>query len=1107
MSRKIKKTRWDALSAFARRRVFCAILFAGFLLAVGAWYSPARISLRSMQRELGAPRNLTIETSSSKVRTMLLDLPLGFEQALRENEFITRGDDYDLLLQPSRMVLVGGDSRGSSRNNRTAHLELLHSNQNAAGTTSDLLPGKSNYLIGNDSARWRTNVSRFAKVRYREVYPGIDLVYYGKQRELEYDFIVAPGENAGAIRLAFELGTKVRISSAGELIAQTSIGEVRQPPPVAYQEGAGKRELVDVRYVLNNKSEIGFETADYDRTRPLIIDPTLVYSSFLGGSGDDSGSSIALDTHNNIYVTGTTNSPAFPTKNPLIATNSGLSDIFVTKIDAAGGALVYSTYIGGAGQDRADGLGVDYNGNAYVAGRVDSTSINFPTTAGSFAATYRGGDFDAVVFKLNSAGNNFIYSTFLGGEENDSAVGVAVDLSGNAYVTGGTRSAGFPTTATAYQPTRSGDTDGFLVKLNSAGSALLYSTFLGGGGTDRISGLAIDGDARVFLDGYTGSADFPTQNAFQNSSGGSFDAFVAKFDTNLSGAASLEFCSYLGGMGDDKAYGIAIDGSNPANYYVVGQTSSSNFPVLNAAQTTSGGNFDAFVAKISGAGSKVFATYLGGSSDDRGTGIALNSALEVYVTGFTSSTNFPTVDPLQATNGGGIDAFVAKLNSTGSALLYATYLGGSGTENSMSTVTATNPIVLDNSGNAYVTGYTTSANFRTAAPLQAANAGGQDAFIVKISDGAPASLQFGSSSFSGGEGDGGVKISVTRTGNTGSAVDVDYATSNGSAKSRTDYVTSVGTLHFAAGETLKKFIVPVVDDVYIEGDETINLTIRNPQGSGAFLGTPIVALMTIVDNDNSAATTNPLDGASFFVRQHYYDFLNREPDADGLAYWTNEINKCGNNVACVDDRRISVSASFFASAEFQESGGFVFRLYRGTLGRDPTFSEFSADRGKLIGGPDLQGNKVALVSEFISRLEFLNKYPDGSDFIAALTETARAASGAPLLNLTSDLRQSYDNCAHVSLPLLCKELVVRQLVDYPEFVQATYNRAFVLMEYFGYLRRDPESGGYAFWLDVLNNQAPNNYRGMVCAFITSAEYQQRFSPVVTRTNAECSGVN
>jgi Calx-beta domain/Beta-propeller repeat/Domain of unknown function (DUF4214) len=1106
MSGKIKKMRWDALSAFARRRVCCAILFAGFLLAMGAWYSPARISFRGLQREPGASRNPTIDTASSKVRTMLLDLPLGFEQALHENEFITRGDDYDLLLQPSRMVLVSG-SRSSSRNNRTARLELLHSNQNAKGTASDLLPGKSNYLIGNDPARWRTNVSRFANVRYRDVYPGIDLVYYGKQRELEYDFIVAPGEDAGPIRLAFEPGAKVRISGAGELIAQTAIGEIRQPPPIAYQEKDGKRERVEIRYVLNSQLQVGFETAGYDRTRPLIIDPTLVYSSFLGGSGDDSGSSIALDTHNNIYVTGTTNSPAFPTKNPFAATTSGLGDIFVTKIDAAGGALVYSTYVGGAGQNRADGLAVDYNGNAYVAGRVDSTSINFPTTAGSFAATYRGGDFDAVAFKLNSAGNNFIYSTFLGGEENDSAVGVAVDLSGNAYVTGGTRSAGFPTTATAYQPTRSGDTDGFLVKLNPAGSGLLYSTFLGGGGTDRISGLAIDGNARVFLDGYTGSADFPTQNAFQNSSGGSFDVFVAKFDTNLSGAASLEFCSYLGGAGDDKAYGIAIDGASPANYYLVGQTSSSNFPVLNAAQPASGGNFDAFVAKISGAGSKVFATYLGGSSDDRGTGIALNAAHEVYLTGFTSSTNFPTVDPVQANNGGGVDAFVAKLNAAGSTFIYATYLGGSGAENSMSTVTATNPIALDNSGNAYVTGYTTSANFPTAAPLQAANAGAQDAFIVKISDGAPASLQFSSSSFSGVESDGGVKISVTRTGNTASAVDVDYATSNGSASSRTDYVTSVGTLHFAAGETLKKFIVPVVDDLYVEGNETVNLTIRNPQGSGAFLGTPIVATMTIVDNDTSAATNNPLDGASFFIRQHYYDFLNREPDADGLAYWTNEITKCGNNVACVDDRRISVSASFFASAEFQESGGFVFRLYRGTLGRDPTFSEFSADRSKLIGGPDLQANKVALVSAFISRLEFANKYPDGSDFIAAMAETARTSSGAPLPNLTSDLRQSYDNCVLINLPILCKELTVRQLVDYPEFIQATYNRAFVLMEYFGYLRRDPESGGYAFWLDVLNNQAPNNYRGMVCSFITSAEYQQRFSPVVTRTNAECSGVH
>ena len=325
------------------------------------------------------------------------------------------------------------------------------------------------------------------------------------------------------------------------------------------------------------------------------------------------------------------------------------------------------------------------------------------------------------------------YSGFLGGEENDSTEGVAVDSSGIAYVTGGTKSTGFPTTGNAYQSTRAGDTDAFLAKINSAGSALLYATYLGGSGTDRGSGVAIDQSGNAYVAGFTSALDFPTENAFQNSFGGSFDAFVAKFDTNRSGAASLVFCSYLGGTGDDKAYGLAID-SGGNNLYITGQTSSNNFPLLAPAQPAFGGSFDAFIAKVSTTGTKAYATYLGGTGDDRGTGIAVNSAGAAYVTGFTSSTNFPTVTPLQISNGGGFDAFVAKLNPAGTAFLYSTYLGGSANESNTTTGTSTAPIALDGSSDAYITGFTSSTNFPTVTPLQPARAGGQDAFVIKIAD-------------------------------------------------------------------------------------------------------------------------------------------------------------------------------------------------------------------------------------------------------------------------------------------------------------------------------------------------------------------------------------
>jgi uncharacterized repeat protein (TIGR01451 family) len=265
----------------------------------------------------------------------------------------------------------------------------------------------------------------------------------------------------------------------------------------------------------------------------------------------------------------------------------------------------------------------------------------------------------------------------------------------------------------------------------------MYSTYLGGAGTDRGSGVAIDANGNAYVAGYTNSPDFPTQDAFQNSPGGSFDAFVARIDTKANGAASLIFCSYLGGIGDDKAYGVAID-SGGNNIYVTGQTSSNNFPLLTPAQPAFGGSFDAFVAEISSVGNKIYATYLGGTGDDRGTGIAVNSSGAAYVTGFTSSTNFPTVTPLQISNGGGFDAFVAKLNPAGTALLYSTYLGGSGNESNTTTGTSTNPIALNSSSDAYITGFTASTNFPTSTPLQPANAGGQDAFVARITDATPA---------------------------------------------------------------------------------------------------------------------------------------------------------------------------------------------------------------------------------------------------------------------------------------------------------------------------------------------------------------------------------
>jgi uncharacterized repeat protein (TIGR01451 family) len=1858
------------------------------------------------------------------------NLPLSFEpnhgQTDSRVKFFSRGPGYNVFLTPTQAIFalpalqtspgLPHDAVAKKKRERESVLRMTLKGANPQALTkgTDQLPGVKNYLIGRNSSGWQTDVPTFREVRYEEIYPGINLSYYGTQKQLEYDFEVTPGADPGLIRLVCD-GANALIDDQGDLVLKLKDGELREHKPVIYQELNGQRVAVDGRFVIRRGREIAFEVGAYDEDRTLVIDPTLVYSTYLGGPGNDSGSSIDIDNSGNIYITGTTGSTTFPTQNPYQPATAGLEDVFVTKLDPTGSSILYSTYIGGAGNDHGDGIFVDKtSGAAYVVGRADALSSNFPTTPGSFATTYRGGDFDAFVLKLNSQGNSLAYSAFLGGAENDSAIGIVADSSGNAYVTGGTRSSGFPATPSAYQSFIAGDTDAYLVKVSPTGSSLLYSTLLGGGATDRGSSVRADNSGNAYLIGYSSSQDFPTESAFQNSLAGSFDAFVAKIDTNASGAASLAFSSYLGGSSDDKGYGLALDSSN--NLYVAGQTTSTDFPLLNPAQAAKGGNFDAFIAKISSSGTKTYATYLGGSGDDRATGIAVNSAGNAYVTGYTASTNFPTAIPLQLFNGGGTDAFITKLNAAGDGLLYSTYLGGSANEDFTSTTTFSANIAVDSAGNAYVTGYTSSSNFPTVAPFQPANAGGaSDAFVAKISDTTPAadfavsasppsqtvnpgnsttytvtvtpaggftgsvalsvsglsvdatggfipssltitdssakssvltitttsltppgtytlnisatggnlqhntsvslivagatsanlavtktaspnpaivstnltyrivvtnkgpspatnavltdtlpagiafnsvsstqgtpcsgtttvtcnlgsiatgasaivsilvtpqstaqlsntasatgtesdpdlsdnsatvitdvttqssgpsmldpnlsvhtvisglsqptsmafagdgffvlekdtgkvkfilngavqltaldlavnsasergmlgialhpdfafnhfvylywtesstgvdstnlaevpllgnrvdryiwngatltfdrnliklrayqadanqalrgnhnggilrfgpdgklfilmgdngrrgflqnnqlgpvpddqyggpepddshltgfvlrlnddgstptdnpfynastsltgqaaanikklyaygvrngfglafdplsgnlwdqengddaydemnritagsnngwietmgpvsrvaefksiestygagnlqqvrwptsliadtpagalaqmymlpgahyndpefswkyalapsalgfvqgtglgpqfegdmlvgegrtflaggflfrfrltpdrlhfsfsdprlldlvadntdkfditesetlligkdfgiataietgpngnvfvvsntngavyeitgnqptifvanlngaqevppnnstaigtatlllspdetsarvslnfsglsspetvahihgpggpgvtapvlfplptgefsdfeilplsladvqnlkngqlyanvhstmfvsgeirgqfqttaaanSFQFSSATLLVTEGSGDATVKVTRLGNTSAPATVSYATSDnaatncnatntGAASSRCDYEMAAGSVNFSAGETSKTISIPIVDDSYAEGNESFIITLANVTGSGATLGSPAQTTVTITDND-AINGTNPIDKTDFFVRQHYLDFLNREPDPSGFAFWTNEINLCGANAQCIEIKRINVSAAFFLSIEFQESSNFVYRLYKGALGRRPNYAEFIADRSKIPTGAGVTPNKTPLLLDFVGRPEFTNKYPlnvgDGEHFIDPLLQTVKDQSGVDLSYLQNTLVQAADQCALTAPPVpgFCRAYIVEVVVNEPAFRQGVFSESFVLMEYFGYLRRNPNDApdtdfsGYNFWLNKLNQFNGNFVNAeMVKAFIVSGEYRQRFGP-------------
>jgi hypothetical protein len=709
----------------------------------------------------GAPASRVSETYGR--------LPLRFEanegQTDGQVKFLARANGYSLFLTPGEAVMVLGRRTGGApgskdgrkakpaRNKESAsavlRMRLKDANPRPNVVGLDELSGKSNYLIGNDPGKWQIGVSNFEKVKYEQMYPGVDVVYYGNNRLLEHDFVLAPGADVRAIKLNFEGARGLRVDKAGDLVLRVNGGELRQSKPLAYQEVAGRRQTVTSRYALNGK-DVGFEVGEYDRSKPLVIDPVLVYSSYLGGSGNDISNSITVDAAGNAYLTGTTASTNFPTLNPRQATNRGGNDVFVTKLNAGGNALVYSTYLGGtvnsrvtgSGDDQGKGIAVDSSGNVYVAGLTSST--DFPV-AGTLRPTYGGGTFDAFVFKLNPTGNTLAYSAYLGGSLEDQGNGIAIDTAGNAYVTGYTVSTNFPT-VTPFQATNAGGAfDAFVTKVNAAGTAFAYSTYLGGNSGDEGNGIAVDASGNAYLTGSTPSTNFPTANAFQPSNSGmeqwgqSTDAFVTKLNPAGTG---LVYSTYLGGnvphwdsfgvyFASDRGLSIAVDASGSA--YVAGSTGSTDFPTANAFQGWNPSyNDTAFVTKFDPSGSSlVYSTYLGGSSPGDASSIAVNSSGQAHVAGSTLASDFPTANALQSSlrtnTGGGVDPFITKLSSTGSSLIYSTYLGGYSEDHATG-------IALDSTGNAYVTGYTYSTDFPTSGAAQAANGGGQDAFVLKIAD-------------------------------------------------------------------------------------------------------------------------------------------------------------------------------------------------------------------------------------------------------------------------------------------------------------------------------------------------------------------------------------
>src|SRR6185312_15592804 len=816
-----------------RKTRFLPLIISGSFLALICLASSGPASKLT---QTGSAKQTRLSVASHQVRGSYGRLELAFEsnrgQADKTVDFLARGRGYSMLLKANEAVMVMTPPSGSVSDsflNDAAdilRLELLNSNTQARVAGEEQLPGKVNYFLGNKRENWRADVPTFRRVQYEDIYPGISLAYYGNQRQLEYDFVIEPGADPKAIELRFP-GVKPKLDSRGDLLLEVGTHTVHQPRPTVYQELNGQRKPVEASYVIGAEGDISFIIGDYDRTNTLVIDPTLVYSTYFGAGAIDEARDIVVDATGNAYICGNTSSTNLLVVNAFQPTFGGgnfqgARDVFVTKINSSGTSVLYSTYLGGRGDDKYGRLALDSSGNAYIAGETSST--NFPVF-NAFQGLYGGGSSDGFVTKLNAFGSAVFYSTYFGGNQFDAAAAIAVDPNNNAYVTGRTTSPNL-FTFNAIQPAFSGGTnaDAFVTKFTSSGLAVFYSTYLGGNagvGFDAGLGIAVDTAGSAYVTGNTSSTNFPLFNPIQNFFAGGFpdgDAFVTKFSP---AGTTLAYSTYLGGGDNDVASSIAIDGNG--NAYVTGSTGSSNFPVLNAFQVSYGGNGDAFLSKVNPGGTAlVYSTYLGGTNNESGNDVALDSALHAHVAGTTISTNFPIFNALQGTYGGGpADAFVTKFNVAGTLSLYSTFFGGSNSDRA-------NAIAVDPADNAYIAGSTASTNFPVFNALQPNKDVAEDAIIAKFADIPATVVQFSSSNYNVTEDCTFVTITLNRLGDLTGETSVDFSTADGTALQRTDYTIASGTVRFVAGEATKTFRALISEDAYLEASETFNIVLSNP---------------------------------------------------------------------------------------------------------------------------------------------------------------------------------------------------------------------------------------------------------------------------------------
>lgn len=691
-------------------------------------------------------------------------LPIQFEMNLGQidtsYQFAARGAGQTAFLNASGVVL---DWRDRLKPEPTViAARLVEANPRAGVEPLDPVPTRVNYFYGKDPNKWVTDIPVFSKVKYANVYPGIDVIYYGNQGQIEQDFIVHPGQDPNRIQIVLDGASESWIDGEGNLQAVSSGRRFTWRKPTLYQDRNGSRRKVEGRYRVRSGHQVGFETGPYDPKQDLVIDPVIAYSTLFGGSTSEGATRTAVDANGNTYLSGISIDPGFPVSpGTTLPGDTRFGDVYVVKLNASGNQAMFTTHFGGAFLDGAITVALDASANVYLAGGTKSQ--DFPVTAGVLQSALRGttgpgNGIDCFVSKLSAAGNALLYSTYLGGTGQDACLGLAVDSAGNAFVAGWTSSTNFPVSDNAPQRLHRGGNDAFAAKLNPAGTGLVWSTFLGGTASEEATAIAIDAQGNAYLTGHTNSSlGFPvTSGVLQPAYRGSApqavlrmgDAFAARINAD----GSFGYVTYLGGSGDEVGGSIAVD--SQGNAYIAGSTTSTNFPTTTQAiQTAAGGRGgnnifpggDGFVAKLNPTGSTlIYSTYLGGSQDDWASAISVDASGNAWIAGATLSPNFPvTQDATQRTYAGGTpqenfptgDAFVAKLNGTGTALVFSTYLGGSGDDFAMG-------VALDRAGAAYVSGSTRSSNFPVTPGALQTQYGGQntvtiplgDAFLVKFGD-------------------------------------------------------------------------------------------------------------------------------------------------------------------------------------------------------------------------------------------------------------------------------------------------------------------------------------------------------------------------------------